>query len=735
MRTSCSLGSVRRWFWLALLFAVMPLSAQVARVTHAPEIDGRVEGSIQQLAADDVTLEGPATITGDLLVPGSPTVRVHRQAQLGSTVAGTGAAAPSRYTVTLNAGAQLGRLRPRTDPVPLSAVTPPPRPTGRREVTLIRARQSAGDFATLRDLEIKGGVGDIAVPPGVYGEFKVHGRNALVLGVAGSRTPVKYAFQKLELKSNADLRVIGPIILTLDDGWEIDDAMVGVAAHPEWLEIRFASGGLGLKEGARVYAEILVPKGRVEIGNRAEFTGGIEAARLTVRRNGVLRLQAPPVVRPPAEPARLPYATNFEASQGYAMGPLPGQQGWEATRGSATIVAAGPAADGLWSVEIGAGAEVRRQLKAPTPQPEILFADLYVQPMAGATAEAGSLVSIGGAKVGMLRAGTEARVVGLIPEGAGTAWEPVGPSLPVDDVGRVGRWVRLTARLDFPQGLWDLWVDGNLVGADLALTLIAGMPPAPGALVVTGPAANSARLDSVYVGAENPLYADTDHDGMNDAWETANGLDLAKDDRDGDRDGDGLSNLREYRLGLRADRRDSDGDGMSDDWELAHGLDPRVANSLEADADRDGVPDADEFLIGTDPAKADTDGDGLPDFWEAVNKLAPLSPMGAEEDLDGDGLTNRQEFAAGSDPRDFYNGVEPVTAALGGGATSTDDTLTMKVTRPDGSPWANAPVEFQVTDGGRRISATRGGPSFGFFAEVRADSNGNARVYLEPLVP
>lgn len=735
MRTSCLLGSVRRWFWLALLFAVIPLSAQVARVTHAPEIDGRVEGSIQQMAAEDVALEGPARITGDLLVPGSPTVRVNRQAQLGSTVAGTGSLSPSRYTVTLNAGVQLGRLRPRTDPLPLSAVPPPPRPTGRREVTLSRARQSAGDFATLRDLEIKEGVGDIAVPPGAYGEFKVHGRNALVLGVEGSAAPTRYAFQKLELKPNAELRVAGPVILTLDEGLELEEATVGAAAHPEWLELRFASEGLELKEGARGYAEILAPKGRIEVGNRAEFTGGLEAARLTVRRNGVLRLQAPPVVHPPVEPALLPYAANFEAAEGYAVGPLPGQQGWEVTRGMAAIVVAEPAADGVWAVEIGAGAEVRRQLRAPSPQPGILFADLYVQPVAGATAEAGSLVSVGGATAGLLRTGAEAQVTVLTPEGAGSAWQPVEPRLPVDAFGRVGRWVRLTARLDFPQGLWDLWVDGNLVSADLALTLIAGTPPAPGALVVTGPAANSARLDSIYVGGENPLYGDADHDGMNDAWETANGLDTAVDDRDGDRDGDGLSNLREYRLGLRADRRDSDGDGMPDDWELAHGLDPKVANSLEADADRDGVPDADEFLIGTDPAKADTDGDGLPDFWEAVNKLDPLSPAGTEEDLDGDGLTNRQEYAAGSDPRDFYNGVEPVTAALGGGATSMDDTLTMKVTRPDGSPWPNAPVEFQVTDGARRISATPGGPAFGFFAAVRADSNGIARVYLEPLVP
>jgi hypothetical protein len=134
---------------------------------------------------------------------------------------------------------------------------------------------------------------------------------------------------------------------------------VGVAAHPEWLEIRFASEGLELKEGARVYAEILAPRGKVEIGNHAELTGGIEAARLTVRRHGGLQLQARPVVNPPVDPALLPYAANFEVAQSYGVGSLAGQQGWEVTRGTAAIVAAVPAADGVWSVEIGAGAEVR----------------------------------------------------------------------------------------------------------------------------------------------------------------------------------------------------------------------------------------------------------------------------------------------------------------------------------------------------------------------------------------
>jgi hypothetical protein len=40
--------------------------------------------------------------------------------------------------------------------------------------------------------------------------------------------------------------------------------------------------------------------------------------------------------------------------------------------------------------------------------------------------------------------------------------------------------------------------------------------------------------------------ADSDKDGMADAWERARGLDPAKADQNGDDDGDGYTNLEEY---------------------------------------------------------------------------------------------------------------------------------------------------------------------------------------------
>jgi hypothetical protein len=61
------------------------------------------------------------------------------------------------------------------------------------------------------------------------------------------------------------------------------------------------------------------------------------------------------------------------------------------------------------------------------------------------------------------------------------------------------------------------------------------------------------RTGSVGIGSDYPALRgiaappDSDHDGMPDAWETANGLNaIEPSDRNGDLDGDGYTNLEEY---------------------------------------------------------------------------------------------------------------------------------------------------------------------------------------------
>jgi hypothetical protein len=82
---------------------------------------------------------------------------------------------------------------------------------------------------------------------------------------------------------------------------------------------------------------------------------------------------------------------------------------------------------------------------------------------------------------------------------------------------------------------------------------------------------------------------------------------------------------------FRTDGRkaDTDGDGLNDAFELAQGLDPRSPDSdadghldgaltplQQADTDRDGLDDALERVLGFDPQLADSDADGFSDALE-----------------------------------------------------------------------------------------------------------------------
>ena len=63
---------------------------------------------------------------------------------------------------------------------------------------------------------------------------------------------------------------------------------------------------------------------------------------------------------------------------------------------------------------------------------------------------------------------------------------------------------------------------------------------------------------------------------------------------------------------------------MPDRWEKGHGLSTK-RNDAKADPDKDGVTNIREFKLGTDPRKADTDGDGIEDGAEHAGKIASFT--------------------------------------------------------------------------------------------------------------
>src|SRR5262249_23948524 len=160
--------------------------AAVALINHAPVFNGGIlVGSIRQMLGENVALNGASSISGDLFVPGLPNVVLNGSPNYGGTIDGSGAETPSNYTVTLSSNTTLGHVVRRTDPVPLPAVTAPAPPTGTRSVTLNNPSGPVADWLTVRNLTLNSNAGQVAAPPGAYGDFTANGGSGFTLGVAG----------------------------------------------------------------------------------------------------------------------------------------------------------------------------------------------------------------------------------------------------------------------------------------------------------------------------------------------------------------------------------------------------------------------------------------------------------------------------------------------------------------------------------------------------------------------
>lgn len=72
---------------------------------------------------------------------------------------------------------------------------------------------------------------------------------------------------------------------------------------------------------------------------------------------------------------------------------------------------------------------------------------------------------------------------------------------------------------------------------------------------------------------------------------------------------------------------DTDGDLLNDAFETAWGLNPLVAEDFQADADQDGLSALEEQALGTNPNLADTDIDGVNDFREMARGTNPTNAL------------------------------------------------------------------------------------------------------------
>jgi len=132
----------------------------------------------------------------------------------------------------------------------------------------------------------------------------------------------------------------------------------------------------------------------------------------------------------------------------------------------------------------------------------------------------------------------------------------------------------------------------------------------------------------------------------------------------------------------------------------------------------------------------DSDNNGLPDSWE----LEYFGAIGNDPDSspDGNGLTLLQDYDQGNNPTNYYsqNGtiiVPTVVIADGDNQWSlpgafAPDPMTVAITDEYGNPLNNAPVTFNVTEGGGLLATTSGGAGTSSL-QVVTDSNGLAEIY------
>jgi len=150
----------------------------------------------------------------------------------------------------------------------------------------------------------------------------------------------------------------------------------------------------------------------------------------------------------------------------------------------------------------------------PTGDKSVLFVDFRLRPVAMVGENATNTVDAVGALAGVLLVGTDGKLLAYDASSGG--WRAVGTSWPTNPDNSVAQWVRVTLRLDLAAKIWDLYVEGKMVAANLGLE-----PTSSRQLILYGDLHAPVYVDDLYASASNPLFVDYNQDGLPDGWAVA----------------------------------------------------------------------------------------------------------------------------------------------------------------------------------------------------------------------
>ncbi|WP_237763936.1 type II secretion system protein [Terrimicrobium sacchariphilum] len=202
---------------------------------------------------------------------------------------------PTNYTVRFNNNAVVqGKVYRRSTPPEFPTVSKPPSPTNSNGVNINSPQTTAVNPAITANVNLNNGAGDVKLAPGSYGSLNASSGTSFVIGDPNSTTPQVYSFQSLSLNSGSQLKVVGPVILTMSGNLFINGgSIMGNSAHPEWLQLNMYSGDFQVNSNGQAYARVVAPKNNV--GLDGTFTGSVVAKYLRINGNGVA-FTVPPVI-------------------------------------------------------------------------------------------------------------------------------------------------------------------------------------------------------------------------------------------------------------------------------------------------------------------------------------------------------------------------------------------------------------------------------------------------------
>jgi hypothetical protein len=228
---------------------------------------GAIEGSVQVLSGKSLSLGATSTISGDVLVPGTPTVSVTGSASLVGTRNGPGAATPTGYSVALSGNAVARYVVEQINPIALPTVTAGPTSTS--------------------NLSLTSASGTVPLAAGNYGAVLVNGAN-LVLGTSGATAASVYNFGSISVGGGGQISVVGPVVLVVN-GKAVINGNIGNSAVPAWLVLGIPSGTFTLSTNSLVSGTVVAPNGTVIINAGCEILGTVTAATLDIASGGVLQ--------------------------------------------------------------------------------------------------------------------------------------------------------------------------------------------------------------------------------------------------------------------------------------------------------------------------------------------------------------------------------------------------------------------------------------------------------------